>query len=274
MNYSATRNALVPYLRAGYTALTIYKDPPGDDLRTGDEVRGWVEMHWRPGVRGPEGGRMGPSATEYESPFSFTAKIRIPRQAGGSESAWDRAWLAADALEMLVLEAQVGDLSIQETLPRPNEVESGDTHVQIDLDVNGVLQAFLNRGDRAYEAGPVAEAIRERITLDAPHGLSVGQIVYRTETGLALAVASAEGTLAQGMVSAIHTDQTLDVTFSGLVRWVHGLGGPSTPAFLSPSVPGTAQTGEPAAGEWRQRLGMVWANPDEFLFLPAPGELL
>lgn len=142
MDYAATRAAVVAYLRAGYTARTIYADPPGDDLAAADEARGWVELQWRPGTLGLDGGRMGPDATEYLSSYGFTMRVLMPRAAGGDTTAWDAAWAAVDALTRLAIEAQIGQLYLHTVDARPIEVEDGDTHVQVDVEVVGTLESI------------------------------------------------------------------------------------------------------------------------------------
>lgn len=140
-DYSTVRSALVAFLRAGYTARTIYADPPGDELAAADEVAGWIEMEWSPGEEGLEGGRLGPTQTWYDTPFEYTIRIMIPRNAGGTQEAWAAAWAAAGELRTLALESQVGDLYTSSVKPRPYDLDDGDTHVQIDLVCTGSLES-------------------------------------------------------------------------------------------------------------------------------------
>lgn len=141
-SYSSTREALIAFLRSGYTARSIYGDPmPADELTAADELAGYVEVKWEPGRKGPIGGRLGPNSTHYETPFGFLLRILVPRNAGGTSAAWEAAWATTDALEALVLEAQVGDLRIETVQPVPYDVEDGDTHVQIDLSCDGILES-------------------------------------------------------------------------------------------------------------------------------------
>lgn len=139
-SYSEARAALVAHLRAGYAAMTIYADPT-TELTTEDEAVGWVEIAWDPGTKGPIGGRLGPNLTQYDSPFSYTLRIMVPRLAAGDTAAWAAAWAAAVALEALALESQVGDLYTEDTHARPQELEDGDTHIQIDLICTGFLES-------------------------------------------------------------------------------------------------------------------------------------
>jgi hypothetical protein len=139
-SYSATRTALVAFIRAGYTSRTVYPNSH-TELTAADEISGWIEMVWRPGRRGEEGGRLGPSQTYYDTPFDYTVRIMLPRLALGDEAAWAEAWTAAEALEDLLLESQVGDLYTHEVQPLPHELEDGDSHIQIDLLCTGSLES-------------------------------------------------------------------------------------------------------------------------------------
>ena len=92
---------------------------------------------------------------------------------------------------MLLLEAVVGDMTVETVRPLMHELEDGDTHVQLDLIVGYYIESFLNVADRVFEAPPVAERVTERITLGSAHGLVVGNVVYRTSSGLSKALATA-----------------------------------------------------------------------------------
>lgn len=141
-SFTALRSAVVAHLQAGYTARTVYADPPGDELTAADELAGWVEIAWRSADEGAVGGRLGPTQTYYLTEVEITLRILIPRgMAGGQAAAWAAAWVAVDALRDLMLEAQVGDLYVHAVEPRPYEIEDGDSHVQIDLTCTGSFES-------------------------------------------------------------------------------------------------------------------------------------
>lgn len=269
MNTLEATVVLSKYVEDNFSTLPVYSDPTAEPDPANDPAlaAGWVELHFYFGEKGPDGGRLGPSSTYYVHPGAVTCSIFTPRELGDGP-----ARAAAVALELLLLELTIGDVSILGSRESMAPVEG--THLQLDQIFTFEVEAFYNLADRPFEAQPVSTNITERITLGSPHGLTVGQVVYRTSSGLALAIATAESTLAVGIVSAVHTVQTLDVTFRGIVQWTHGLGAAGTRAYLSTSSAGAAQTSEPGPGAWRQPIGRTWTTPDLFLFDPEPGQQL
>lgn len=262
--YSATRTALVAALRSGYTARTIYADPT-DELTAADEVGGWVEMEWRPGAKGPNGGRLGPTSTHYESPFDFTLRIMIPRTAGGDQAAWAAAWTAADLLEALVLEAQVGDLYIESVTPRPYDVEDGDSHVQVDLSCSGSLESVAE-ADAVASLGGISTASKALSSVVGP-GLLRGDWIGVEAGPLWRRVTATEGEpLCLGVVSR-PPDGTFVVTFSGHVE-IPAHGWAVGPLYLSQTTAGAATSIEPDFGIV-QRVGLV-VDADSLVVNPPP----
>jgi hypothetical protein len=243
--YSATRTALVAYLRAGYTAMPLYADPT-DELTAADEASGWVELAWRPGKKGPSAGRLGPSLTHYKTPFDVTVSIMVPRNAEGDEEAWAAAWAAVDALEALILEAQVGDLSIESVQPVPYDIETGDTHIQIDLQCSGMLESVVEAPSVISLCG-VAEMTRVVLETEAPG------VAFKDWVGLAaglwVPVAALE-TEPQclGVVSR-PPDGTVTIATGGVVD-IGAHGWPVGPLWLSQSTSpkGQATGVEPVSG--------------------------
>lgn len=133
--YLAAVVALGNFVKAGYTALPVYVDPTQEPA-PGDAPDGHVELSWNHGRKGPLGGRFGTS-TAYYTPGTFTLSILIPKERGTGP-----AWSAADALEALLLEATVGDMTIDTCEPVMHELEDTDTHVQLDLVFGYDLESF------------------------------------------------------------------------------------------------------------------------------------
>jgi hypothetical protein len=134
--YLAAVVALGNFVKAGYVGLPVYVDPTQEPTEA-DVANGWVELSWRHGKKGPVGTRYGPATTYYDTPGSFTLSILVPRERGTGP-----AWSAADALESLLLEAAVGDMTIETVEPVMHAIEDGDTHVQLDLVCGYYLEAF------------------------------------------------------------------------------------------------------------------------------------
>ena len=106
---------------------------------------------------------------------------------------------------------------------------------------------------------PTAEAlVGTKTYTQAGHGLSVGQFVYRTGAGAwALAIATAESTLAQGIVTGATTD-SVTIFFGGALDYsAHGLGSVGATMYLSASTAGAVAASAPAPGNWTQVLGSI-----------------
>lgn len=247
-SYTATREALVAYLLAGYAALNLYPDPT-DDLTAADDISGWVEMEWAPGPKGPSGGRLGPTSTHYESRLDLTLRILIPRLTSGDRAAWTAAWAQADTLEALILEAQIGDLVIESVQPRPHELEDADTHIQIDLACSGTLESVMESnavsslGGIATSSGVYSSALGPGLRQYDWVGVVAGPVWRR--------VGAREGEpRALGVVSRV-PDGTFTVTFSGAVDlpghpWEPG------PLYLDQVTNGAATNDEPKSGVLQQ----------------------
>jgi hypothetical protein len=249
--YSATRTALVAHIRAGFTALEIYPDPT-DSLTAEDESTGWVELTWSPGAKGPSGGRMGPTSTHYETSFNFTMAVMIPRNAEADAAAWATAWATIDALEALILEAQVGDLSIESVRPVPYGVETGDNHVQIDLQCSGMLESVVEAVSVA-SLGGIGSTSQVFSEAEAP------AVAYRDwvglEAGLWRPVAALETEPAALGVVSRPPDGTVTITFGGFVELPgHGWTSPTGALYLSQGISpkGQATGTEPLSGLVRQ----------------------
>jgi len=257
--------ALSDFVEAYYPGeLPVYADPT-DDPTPEDVESGWIGLHFDFREQGPTGGRFGPQSSYYRSVIVLTGSIHIPRARGDGP-----AWEAADQLCNILRERHIGDVCFRSVRVSPAPLDGEDTHHQVDVIALGELEAFFPVDGARL---PMTAALFDRISFDAPHGLAVGDVVYRSSTALPKAIATAQATLARGMVAAVVSDYTAVVVSRGLVRWpAHGFA-VGAAAYLSTAVAGAITAIEPGAGEWRQRVGSAW-SVDEFQFDPEAGELL
>lgn len=116
------------------------------------------------------------------------------------------------------------------------------------------------------------------VTTATAHGLTEGQLVYQDAgagSGWSLAVATAQATLATGIVSTVSNTLNFAVTLLGRVhRAAHGLGAKGTPIYTSDATAGLLTATAPTTtNRWKQKVGEVY-DANTILFMRETPERL
>lgn len=103
----------------------------------------------------------------------------------------------------------------------------------------------------AAQAAVAGDTVTDKNVLQTAHGFSVGQVVYETGSGFALAKANAAATsLYAGVISKVEDANHFDIVYSGVITGLSGLSA-GTMYYLSAATAGATTSTAPSSANYQ-----------------------